>query len=795
MKSSDAKTHVVKVVIVAAALLALPTFLPAQSAPPPWNRTEARDGCADFNLLRNHYFGDTHVHTALSMDAVSGGIITEPRDAYDFALGLPIGLPPYDGETPLRTAQLRRPLDFTVITDHAEFYGEVEVCLTEGLPGYDSEMCQQYRDNIPQNDPSAGGFAFFVAPYQVEEQPVRHAFCGPADEYCLTQASLIWQDTQAAAEEHYDRTAACTFTSFIGYEWTRSPNVENLHRNVVFRNNVVPAMPATCVEEPTVQGLWAALQSQCIDGLAGCDALVIPHNSNLSNGSMFVPENADGTALTAEDALIRAAMEPLVEITQHKGESECRTGVLTNDELCSFEKMSTVLIGVPSGSGVTYDPRLFVRNVLKEGLEIEESLGANPFRLGFIGSTDTHGSTPGLVDEEDYGTAGHLGTRDATPEFILADPNWAVLGGIESNGGGLAVLWAEENSRDALFAAMRRREVYGTSGTRPIVRFFAGDYASDLCDTDDLVEQGYLRGVPMGAEVGAIRSTKSPTFAVLVLKDPGPSGMPLQRVQIVKGWVNSTGSTWEKVFEVAGDPENGATVDTDTCTPSGTGFDTLCTVWEDPEFHPSLRAFYYVRVLENPTCRWSTYLCNDQGVDCDANPPVVPAGLEECCNPDVPKTIQERAWSSPIWYRPESFGKFRARIKVKGGGKDGLKVKASLDKVPAELDPNTKAITVTLRDDDTIYSGTIPAGTMVERKPGAVWLLSDSAGTHDGIKRTMLRINAKGQGKFMIKTVRLPLPNADLVDHFVHTTLEAGTYKAEHARLWQAEGVSLKPQN
>jgi hypothetical protein len=769
-----------------------------QQAPPPWARTEARADCASFEQLRQPYFGDTHVHTGLSFDALNGGIITEPRESYDFAKGAPIGLPPYDvlGD-PLRTAQLRRPLDFTAITDHAELFGEVSICLTPELPGYDDQVCQDYRAGIPQNDPGTGGIAFFVTQYLAISDPVRHDFCGVDGSDCLLQASLVWEDIQAAAEEKYDRTDACTFTTFVAYEYSRAPFATNLHRNVIFRNNIVPDLPTSGVEEPEAQGLWNALQAECIDGLQDCDVLAIPHNSNLSNGKLFLPQNADGSPLTAADAAFRSRMEPIVEISQHKGDSECRPGVLSNDELCGFEKMTGVLLGVSPGGATVYDPRLFVRNVLKEGLELEETLGANPFRLGILGSTDTHNSTAGLVNEQDYGTAGHLGTRDGPPEFILASPVVAPLGGIEANPGGLAVVWAEENSRDALFAALRRREVYGTSGTRPIVRFFAGDYRDGLCDTGSLVDTGYRRGVPMGGEIGALRRGKSPVFTVLALKDPDADGVTstaLQRVQIVKGWVNSTGSSQERVFEIAGDPENGASVDTETCTPSGTGFDSLCAVWEDPDFLPSQRAFYYARVIENPTCRWSTYLCNDQGVDCDI-PGSIPAGMEECCNPEVPKTIQERAWSSPIWYRPESFGKVKSVIRVRGGGRDTLRLTARLEGAPEELNPSSTAITLTVRDDDTIYTATIPAGTMDEKKAGALWVLSDPAGATDSIRKALLRINGRGQAKMKIATVAMDLPNADLVDHFVHTTLEASTYTAEHVRLWEARGTSLRPQN
>jgi hypothetical protein len=770
----------------------------AQSGPPPWARTETRADCASYEALRQPLFGETHAHTTLSFDAVTGGIVEGPRAAYDFAKGDPIDLPPYVMGVAQRTAQLRRPLDFAALSDHAELFGETSICLTPSAPGYNDQVCVDYRAGIPQNNPGVGGIAFFVTPYLTSTPPMRHAFCGPLDANCLAAASVVWQDVQDAAAEKYDITAACEFTTFVGYEWTRAPLAANLHRNVIFRNEVVPALPISGVEAPEAEQLWNGLQTECLDGLSGCDVLAIPHNSNLSGGLMFVPENADGSPLTGADAAFRARMEPIVEISQHKGDSECRPGILSTDELCDYEKMTTTLIGVSPGGGTVYDPRLFVRNALKEGLELEETLGANPFRMGILAATDTHNATPGLTNEEDWGSKGALGTRDAPPEFMLADPVTAPLsGGYEAHAGGLGVVWAEENSRDAIFSAMRRREIYGTSGTRPIVRLFAGDYKGDPCSSGTLVEDGYRRGVPMGGELGALRKKKSPVFVVQATKDPGggspaaPS-TPLQRIQIIKGWVNSTGSTQERVLDVAGDPDNGATVDTDTCTASGTGFDSLCAVWEDPDFLSDQRAFYYARVVENPVCRWSTVLCNDEGVDCD-NPPV-PVGLEECCNPDVPKTIQERAWTSPIWYRPDSFGKFRSSIKVKGGNRDTVKIKATLDRAPAQLDPATEDITITVSDDDTIYTATIPAGTLIQTKPG-FWGLSDPFGTVDGLKRVQIKLDSQGRAKVSFQTIKTDLPNADLTDHFIHTTLAVSSFTAEHVRLWEARGTTLKPAN
>ena len=639
-------------------LLALAaSALPALAGNAPFARTEERAACAANDPLRRPFFGDTHVHTAFSLDANLGGTRNTPRDAYRFAKGDELGLQPYDASgKPQRTARLRRPLDFTVVTDHSETLAEVRICTQESLPGHDSDMCWIY------NSPSVRALATPL--FLVRLIPGRerfHQMCGEGDRDCIAQQGVVWREIQAAAEEAYDRSAACTFSSFVGYEWTGTIGAGgNLHHNVVFRNAKVPAMPISFQEQGSPMGLWRELQKQCIDGTPGCDAVTIPHNSNLSGpGYMFEsarisgPEGV-GTKIDLEEARLRQRWTPLIEVAQHKGDSECLLGGETTDEACGFEKLpynSFSGVGRFRGLQPSVDlaptQRAMVREGLKKGVAIERETGVNPMKYGLIGSTDTHLGTPGMTDEDTprgHGGAGVMGLVAGLPDDLEFSP------------GGLAVLWAEENSRDALFSAMQRREAYGTSGTRPIVRFFGGwNYGAELCSDPRLVAKGYQGGVPMGSDLAARpRPAKSPTFVVSALQDAGTAGhagTPLQRVQIIKGWVDAKGEVHERVADVAGGP-NEASVDLETCEPRGEGHKQLCSVWSDPSFDAKQRAFYYARVLENPTCRWSQHVCVANKIDC-SDPASVPAGFAGCCSAEHKPTVQERAWTSPIWYSPK----------------------------------------------------------------------------------------------------------------------------------------------
>jgi len=617
-----------------------PAAVPAPLAP---EGTASREPCADRTPLRRPLFGDLHVHTRYSLDASTQGTRNGPRAAYRFARGASIGLQPYDHGRPLRRIRLERPLDFAAVTDHAELFGEVQICKHAELPGYGSFTCQLFR-RWPRL-----AFYFMNARATSTAVPARHPFCGPRDVYCVEAALSPWRAMQDAAEEAYDRTAACSFTTFIGYEWTGAPGSRNLHRNVVFSDRVVPDRPISYYEAPSPPVLWRQLGKHCMESLPGCDAIAIPHNSNLSGNTMFEPP--PGQAMTAAHAAAWAAAEPLVEIMQHKGDSECGPGAA--DEECGFEKLPYDRFGGKFNPWMAEAPAPgnYVRAALGEGLAYEARIGVNPFTFGFIAGTDTHLGTPGAVEERGYpghGGAGNSALSRIAPGF----PD-----DVEFNPGGLAVVWAEENSREAIFAAMKRRETYGTSGPRITLRVFAGWNLPDpMCGAEGFAERGYASGVPMGGMlVGPPpEGTKGPTFAVWAVRDPGTEhapGTPLERVQIVKGWLEN-GEPRERVLDVAGRREPDA-VDPRSCEVPADGFDSLCESWSDPDFDPAVPAYYYVRVLERPSCRWTTRVCNEHGVDCD-DPSTVPASLAACCDGSVPATTRERAWASPIWYLPKA---------------------------------------------------------------------------------------------------------------------------------------------
>lgn len=664
----------------------------------PFERTEVREACDTYEPLKRPLFGETHLHTSYSFDAYVLSVRNDPDAAYAFAKGAKVLLPDATaraGKPQTRTAQLKRPLDFAAVTDHSELFGEMEICTRsrKGTTGRDSIQCRQMRSGeINPGNPTSFNPEGVAALWALNPI-VRPDGAGPLlplckTANCKTAAVSLWQSIQQSAEDHYDRSSACSFTTFVAYEYTAQPLASNLHRNVIFRNADVPVAPVSNVTTdgpyPTV--LWQKLRNRCIDRKGSdCDVLTIPHNANLAGGLMF-PDPA-----SPEEAAERAFFEPLTEIYQHKAASECRYdrlakyGVETKDTLCTFEQVLGSILGPQDDPPniYQYPPRNMVRNALKDGMALAPELdGINPFKYGIIASTDSHNGDPGNTVEQTF--QGHAGSIDA--------PVVPLIENFRLGPGGLAVAWAEENTRDAIFSAMRRKETYGTSGTRPVVRFFGGwNYGKKLCELPDRVQAGYDEGVPMGGDLPEAQTGGKPRFLVAALRDPDSS--KLERIQIVKGWVDADGDTHERVYDVAGKERKyskrylkGVCAAEATAeriekiaqsTPKDRGSNELCSVWKDPRFNSAVPAFYYARVLQTPTCRWSTRVCLAADVNPFAKPKRCRAQaaranakaaengeiamgevpFDSCCltednDPYIERTIQERAWTSPVWYAP-----------------------------------------------------------------------------------------------------------------------------------------------
>lgn len=636
--------------------------------------TEDREPCRDYTAERKALFGDLHVHSAYSFDAAANSLETYPDDAHRFAKGEAIPFFPLDTQgNPAGTIQLERPLDFVSVTDHSEFLGERALCRTEGSPKYGTPFCTEYRSSERQ------GMLMLGTIVNLEEPQRFPGLCGDDGALCREWSRGPWREMISAAEDAYDRSADCRFTSFVGYEYTGTPGLSNIHRNVIFRNSVVPAEPVSYIEASTDRALWSQLANACPES-GGCRWLTIPHNSNLANGRMFEPlggHHDHGEASVEHQrahAEERLHHEPVIEIFQHKGNSECINGLSAiygePDVFCEIEAVrrlgqtrSSTRISLKDGQlqtetgtvttdecgdstgrdgmlgGGCVDETDFFRSNLLSGLEDERELGVNSAKLGVIASTDTHTSTPGATDEQNW--RGHV-SKEATPAERL-QPG-LLTSGIEGNPGGLAGVWAVENSRDAIFEALERREVFGTSGPRIEPRLFGG-WAIDnaLCSAQDRVQQGYAAGVPMGADLPPPEADGAPRFLAMAKADAAGSA-PLQQLQVVKGWLDADGRKHYRVHTVAGTPENGAGVDLEAGQRHGDGHAELCAVFEDPDFDPAEPAWYYLRAIENPSPRWSLLDC--LRIDADERPDVCHE------DSDVPKVIQEMAWSSPIWYRP-----------------------------------------------------------------------------------------------------------------------------------------------
>ena len=642
-----------------------------------------------YNEERNVYFGDLHVHTKHSFDAYIFGTIATPDDAYSYAKGGVIKHAlGYD-------MQLKEPLDFYAVTDHGFLMGSVPGWADpnntrEGTEPFRNINVAENRtiESIPQRGALFQTYVRSIIQNRSNWGVIKYLWTGDqahvSSIYDVDIHRSAWRDVIRSAQEHNDPG---NFTTFIAYEYTTSSTFSgenrgmlspdgtgpfeagNLHRNVVFKGDQVTVEPFSRLDSLNPEDLWTWMDDLRSRGV---DTLAIPHNSNGSNGQMFELESWDGYPVGKDYAEFRMRNEPLVEVTQVKGTSDTHPLLSPNDEWADFEIMDQRVGGVgwsrPFGS--------YVRQAYLDGLGLQEENRGNPYKFGLVGASDTH--TGAMSDDESNFTS-KIGILDGLPanrgsiplseeQVQIAVDNDAAPGtrliGLKKIGedyysdsvftqwsaSGMAVVWAEENTRDSIFNAFRRKETYATSGTRIKLRFFAGENLDDssLSD-DDLIKQAYLKGVPMGGDLSVLE--QPPSFLAWATRDT--KGAPLQRIQIIKGWVEAiSGKPHEEVYDVACSdglevnaktnrcPDNGAKVNISDCSiSSNVGASELKAFWKDPDFDPNLKAFYYVRVLENPTCRWSTW---------DA----VKNGFEP--RPDLHKTIQERAWSSPIWYTPEA---------------------------------------------------------------------------------------------------------------------------------------------
>ena len=609
-----------------------------------------------YSAERNAYFGDLHVHTGYSFDAYAFGTVATPYDAYRYAKGEPLAHPSgYE-------MQLRQPLDFYAVTDHAMFMGLLKEAADTTTKFSKTSAAQPIHNiNAPDN---YGAYSFFgrqTAFATFLPDVVGELIAGNLDEVEIEAVTRsAWADSINAADQ-YNQPGK--FTTFAAYEYTSSTDeMGNLHRNVIFQGtDRLPEVPFSRFHSQNPEGLW-----NWMDDLRdqGVESLAIPHNSNGSNGAMFALADWAGDPMDDDYADQRLRNEPLVEITQVKGTSETHPLLSETDEWANFELMpfrvATTLDSVAPGS--------YVRDGLLRGMALSESGTKNPYKFGFVGASDTH---TGAISDDEENFYSKVGLLDGTPEmrgsvpasFLMrtivkySAPNllkevegkdYLTLSTFATWGAsGIAGVWAEENTREAIYDAFRRKETFATSGPRMKVRFFGGyEFDPAIIDDPQMAKKAYAQGVSMGSDLIA-SGDSAPQFLVWAVSD-AVGGVPLQRVQVIKGFVKG-GEHAEQVYDVACSdglsvdptthrcPDNGARVNLADCsiTPD-VGAAELKAVWQDPDFEAGQEAFYYVRVLENPTCRWSTW---------DA----VKAGVEP--RPDLPKTLQERVWSSPIWYK------------------------------------------------------------------------------------------------------------------------------------------------
>jgi hypothetical protein len=577
------------------------------------------------NPLNNAYFGEQHLHTANSPDAFAMGTRNTPDDAYNFCKGKAI-----KKIVSGTTVQKGTPYDWCAVTDHAVFLGMLPLMLDKSNPLSESEIGKL----INSGDPKDGAKAFQII--------ISSVSAGVPPPYLMDKKTMAsaWEAQKAVANKHNDPGK---FTTLIAFEWTSIPYAQNLHHNVFFRDDKGPDTIFSALDSVKREDLWTY---QEVQRAMGHENFSIPHNANVSNGLMFAPNMSTGTPINAHWARRLNLNTPATEILQTKGQSETHPALSPSDEFASFETSYKHLLG--SGGVVSRINNGYVRRALTDGVGFQEMMGANPWKLGIVAGSDSHDA---FSDNEENNYTGVHGNTDMTPEIRL-NSGTTVAGEPPINFGtpGATGVWAPENTRTAIFDAIKRKETFGTSGPLIRVRFFGGwNYPADLVEDDEFVKQAYEFGVPMGQDLPEKPSNaKAPTFAVWALKDPESGN--LDRVQIIKGWYKD-GHPWEKVYDVVWSdgrkidaktgklPAVGNTVNIKKASYTNKIGDTqLSAVWSDPDFDPSQHAVYYTRVIEIPTPRWTTYDAKALGVE-------PPQG--------VPATIQERAWSSAIWYTPD----------------------------------------------------------------------------------------------------------------------------------------------
>jgi len=573
------------------------------------------------NPLKNAYFGDLHLHTSYSMDAFAFGTRTTPEDSYKYAMGETVD---YMGKPQKRLA----PLDFLAVTDHAEYLGTVRESINPNGPFAKSE----WYTTMTSADPKVSAAAFQkLIGSTMANKPIAE-FNHPD----LLRSA--WQAYSAAADKYYKPGK---FTTFVGFEWTSMPQAQNLHRCVIFADKG-PASPYTAFESVDPEDLWRYLEAQRKLGL---DVIAVPHNGNASNGLMFSTKDMSGKPITRDYAERRMANEPLTEIIQAKGQTDTSPALSPTDEFANFE-MWLYLIG--SDKKANSATGSYLRQAYGVGQEQQVKLGINPFKYGVEAGTDFHS---GITSTEPNNYPGSHGNQDSDPRTVITATT--SVGGeppTALSSGGLTGVWAEENTRESIFAAFKRKETFGTSGTRIKVRMFAGwNYPKDMTKQADWVKAAYDGGVPMGGDLTPKAGATAPTFVVHAVKDPDSGN--LDRVQIIK-IATKNGKSKESIYDAvwSGDrkpdpktgkvPAVGNTVDIKAAAYTNSiGAAELLGEWTDPSFDPAAHATYYARALEIPTPRWSTYWA---------------AKLNLPPNPNVAATVQQRAWTSPIWYVPAS---------------------------------------------------------------------------------------------------------------------------------------------